>query len=153
MLALTAGCSDPAPSDEPPTGAEVQESPAPEETPDPAESETPNESGPSEKSPSAGPLSITIGSDAVDFAPTDVYCKVGGGELRHLIAKTNNQPPLLEVTSGEFAMLKLEQRGAPEKNSNPSRIEYHADGVVFSDATIGDATLDGALQCTETEGK
>ena len=92
-----------------------------------------------------------IGSDDVDFAPTDVYCKVGGGELRHLIAKTDDRPQLLEVTPGEFAMLKLQKKGAPEKNTDPSGIEYRIDGVVFTDAAIGNATLNGALECTEVE--
>ena len=167
MLTLTAACSDPAPSDEQSTAPETEESPSA-----PAEEE--EESTPAEEEPSADeesaaeeetsepeeseefpsdPLTIKLGSDPADFDPTDVYCKVGGGELRHLIAKTNNRPPLLEVTPGEFAMLKLQKSGAPEKTSSPDGIEYRADGVIFTDAKIGDATLNGALECTEVEGK
>lgn len=165
MLTLTAACSDPAPSDEQSTAPETEESPSA-----PAEEEsTPAEEEPSADEESAAeeetsepeeseefpsdPLTIKLGSDPADFDPTDVYCKVGGGELRHLIAKTNNRPPLLEVTPGEFAMLKLQKSGAPEKTSSPDGIEYRADGVIFTDAKIGDATLNGALECTEVEGK
>ena len=152
MLALIAGCSDPTPNEQS-NGAEAHEAPAPEEEPSPNEGSATGEGDTSGEEESADPLTVTIGSDEVEFDPTDVYCKVGGGELRHLIAKTNNQPPLLEVTPGEFAMLKLEKKDAPEKNTSPSGIEYRTDGVVFSEATIGSATLNGLLECTETEGE
>src|SRR5699024_2727848 len=128
LLTLTAACSDPAPSDEqstppepdqshPPPAAEEEATPA-EEDPSageetPAQAETSNPEG-SEEVPS-DTLTIKLGSDPADFDAADVYCKVGGGELRHLIAKTNSRPPLLEVTPGEFAMLKLHKSGAPEK--------------------------------------
>src|SRR5690625_2139706 len=140
LLTRTAACSDPAPSDEQSTPPETDQSPtAPgeeeESTPaeeqpsaeeeSPAQEETSDPEG-SEEFPS-DPLTIKLGSDPADFDPTDVYCKVGGGELRHLIAKTNNRPPLLEVTPGEFAMLTLHKSGAPEKTSTPDGIEYRSE--------------------------
>lgn len=99
------------------------------------------------------PLSVRISGDEVDFEPTDVYCKVGGGELRHVIAKTNNRPPLLEVTPGEFAMLKIHQKGAPEKTNSPTGIEYTTEGLTFTDTQVGSATLNGYLECTKVEGQ
>lgn len=67
----------------------------------------------SESIPSPADLTVTAGGEELTF--TEVYCKVSDGKLRHLIAKTNHRPPLLEVTPNEFAMLKMGQRGAPEK--------------------------------------
>ena len=166
MLTFTAACSDPALGAEESTQPETQESPpapAEEEETAPAEEETSaEEESPAEEETSepeesdefpSDPLTVKLGSDPADPAPTDVYCKVGGGEPRHLIAKTDNRPPLLEVTPGEFAMLKLHQSGAPEKTSNPDGIEYRTDGVIVTDAKIGSATFNRALECNDVEGK
>src|SRR5690625_4925447 len=132
LLTLTAACSDPAPSDEqstppetdqsPTAPAEEEESTPAEEEPSaeeesPAQEETSDPEG-SEEFPS-DPLTIKLGSDPADFDPTDVYCKVGGGELRHLIAKTNNRPPLLELPPGRSRWLKFPNTRAPRKRLNP----------------------------------
>lgn len=161
LLALTTACSDPTPSEETAT-PEVEEAQTPEAAPEESpsdevaedvESEESNDASDTDEALPKDPLIITVNGKEVDFDPTDVYCKVGGGELRHLIAKTNNRPPLLEVTPSEFAMLKLQKKGAPEKNTNPSGIEYYPDGVFFNDASIGNATLNGSLKCTDVKGK
>lgn len=100
--------------------------------------------------PATGVVIITTPAGAVEFTPTAVFCTVRGGELRHLIAKTNNHPPLLEITPGAFAMVKLQHHGAPEKSSRLTGIEYRPQGVTFTDAPIGAFTITGELACTDT---
>lgn len=97
-------------------------------------------------------LTITKQGQPIAFQPTGVYCKGKPGELRHLIAKTNNQIPLVEVTPGQAAMVKLEQRGAPEKTTSMAGITVGRESITFSATTFGQVTLNGTLTCTKFEG-
>ena len=134
-----------------PSGAlgpsEADDSPSSDSASEDSATDTPN----TPNAPEASGVSVTINGDDVEFSPTDVYCKVGGGKLRHLIAKTDNQPPLLEVKPGEFAMFK--QQGKPEKTSSLEGMSYSTDGVVFDEAPIGNAYVNGTLECTSTQGE
>lgn len=111
-------------------------------------------SQPSQPAATAASARLTISRQGqpIAFSPTGVYCNGQPGSLRHLIAKTNNQLPLVEVTPGQFAMVKLEQRGAPEKTTNLAGITVGHDSITFSGTTIGQITLDGTLTCTKFEG-
>lgn len=114
VLMLSAACSGPAQSEaetaqsdfEQSAPAAGESSPAEEESDrDETAAETDEEAANDSQSPTG--LTVTASGEEITF--TDVYCKVSDGQLRHLIAKTNNRPPLLEVTPGEFAMLKVGQ--------------------------------------------
>lgn len=151
LLALGA-CTAPTDGDDPgtepteeiPTPAEVSESddPGDEVEPEGIEDDVAH-----------SPLTITLNGDLVEFEPTDVWCKVSGGELRHVIAKTNNRPPLLEVTPGEFAMLKVDQQGAPQKTNSPTGIEFITEQLTFTDTRIGSVIVNGSLECTSLAGR
>src|SRR5699024_11505825 len=63
---------------------------------------------------------------------TDVYCSGSPGNIEHIIGKVNNQIPLIKVAgNSEFAMVKLQQQGPPEKANNPSNITFGQESVTF----------------------
>lgn len=104
---------------------------------------------------SGGPGSVRVarGGDTTTVEPTDVYCSGGPGKVRHLVAKTNHQLPLIKVEGTHFAMVKLDERGAPEKTNRPSGVTLGNDSVRFDHARIGSATLDGTLNCTKQQDR
>jgi hypothetical protein len=57
--------------------------------------------------------------------------------------------PLIEVTPGEFAMVKLEREGAPEKSTSAAGITAEDGAVTFDAAEIGDAVVHGTVNCAE----
>ncbi len=149
---VLAGCSTPAdapggasPSPQPVT---VQ-SPAGPGAPQPATTPGPGSVTPSSEAPAqtAAPLELTTAAGTTVIAPTAVYCSGSPGQLRHLVAKTNDQPPIVEVTPGEFAMVKL-GRGQPFKSAAPSGMTVEDDSITFAGTALGDATLTGTVTCT-----
>ncbi|HLS65056.1 MAG TPA: hypothetical protein VK060_16855 [Ruania sp.] len=101
--------------------------------------------------PESSSVTVDLGGDTTVVEPTDVYCSGEPGDIEHIIGKTDNQLPLIEVSGSHFAMVKLDQRGAPEKTQDPQDISYGEDWVTFTDATVGSATLDGSMVCTDWE--
>ena len=101
--------------------------------------------------PESSSVTVDLGGDTTVVEPTDVYCSGEPGDIEHIIGKTDNQLPLIEVSGSHFAMVKLDQRGTPEKTQDPQDISYGEDWVTFTDATVGSATLDGSMVCTDWE--
>lgn len=61
----------------------------------------------------------------------------------------DGQLPLVKVIPGEFAMVKLDESGEPEKNTTGVDGVSVEDGVVtFDEVAIGDAVVDGSASCT-----
>ncbi len=143
--ATTAG---PAAEDEPTDAAPTEDTDdaGSDDAGDPTESGT----GPSER-PESSSVTVVLDGSSTVVEPTDVYCSGAPGSIEHLIGKTNNQLPLIEVSGSHFAMVKLDQRGAPERTENPQGITVGEDWVTFTDATVGGATLDGSMVCTDWE--
>ena len=103
---------------------------------------------PTPESGGAGSVRVARGGDTTTVTPTEVYCSDEPGRVRHLVAKTNHQLPLIKVEGTHFAMVKLDQRGAPDKTNRPSGVSLGNDSVEFDHARVGSATLDGKLSCT-----
>ena len=98
--------------------------------------------------------SVTVTLDGQDTVvePTDVYCSGSTGDIEHIVGKVDNQLPLIKVEGhSDFAMVKLHQDGPPEKSNNPKNITFGKKSVKFADTTIGSATVNGTMTCTEWE--
>ncbi len=101
--------------------------------------------------PTTSKITVTVdGTDTV-INPDKVYCSGTEGNIRHIIGKTKDQPPLVEATRGEFAMVKTEKQGAPYKAENPTGITFGDKSATFDDVTMGSATVSGDLVCTDWE--
>jgi hypothetical protein len=141
LLAL-AGCAngadDPAPAGSTPAGGAAEDAPGTEDT-----------GSPRTKAPGKNPASLELGtpSGTTPITPTEVYCSGTPGHLRHLIGKTDHQPPLVEVSPDGFAMVKL-GHGRPYKSSAPAGITVGKDSITFADTRLGEATLKGTVTCT-----
>lgn len=96
-------------------------------------------------------ITVTVGGADTVITPHQVYCSGEEGGIRHIIGKTNNQPPLIEATPDEFAMVKLTQEGAPYKAEKPEGITFSDTSASFDGTVLGDATVDGTLVCTVWE--
>lgn len=146
-IPLLAGCANGA-DDPAPTGSASSAD---------ASASSPGTSGPTARSsadstaPAVGLVLRTASGTTTTLELTDVYCSGTPGDLHHLIGKTDHRPPLVEVTPGEFAMVKLGD-DRPYTSSAPSGITVEQDGVTFAGTTLGDATLEGTVTCTQWEG-
>ena len=160
VLAVTAACTATSPESSETTDPSSTESTATEDDPveedtqdqtaatdDPSDPSTPSDSD----RPTDSSVTVDLNGDSTVVEPTDVYCSGSPGNIEHIIGKTNNQLPLVEVSGSHFAMVKLEQRGAPERTQNPQGIDYGEDWVTFTDTSIGSATVNGAMVCTDWE--
>ena len=95
-----------------------------------------------------GTLTITLNGEETSFTPEIVRCEGEPGTLRNaVLTMKGDELPLVKVTPGEFALVKLQQRGEPEKTSSPQDITAEDGRIVFDDATIGGATVDGTVEC------
>lgn len=75
-------------------------------------------------------------------------CDGEPGTIRNaVLTMGDGELPLIEVTPGEFAMVKLERQGEPEKSASPEHILAEDDAVSFDGARIGDAVVEGTVQC------
>lgn len=98
----------------------------------------------------AGTLTITMGGEETTFTPEIVRCNGEPGTIHHvLITMPEDELPLVKVTPGEFAMVKLEHQGEPEKSSVPEGIIAEDGTVSFDRAKIGDAVVDGTVTCLQ----
>ncbi|WP_114855617.1 hypothetical protein [Brachybacterium sp. YJGR34] len=97
--------------------------------------------------PAAASLTLTTSEGTTTLALTEVRCSGAPGEIRHLIGTSDDQPPLVELTPGEFVMVKLGQE-RPYRATDPGGVALGQDGVTFAGTTVGGATLDGTVTCT-----
>lgn len=95
-------------------------------------------------------LTLTVGGDDTTIEPTDVYCSGSEGNIHHIIGKTNDGLPLVKAEDTHFAMVKTGHQ-RPYKAESPSGIDYGKDRVTFDDTSLGSATLNGTMTCTEWE--
>ena len=98
----------------------------------------------------AGTLTITLDGEETAFTPEIVRCNgEPGAILNAIITMKDDELPLVKVTPGEFAMVKLDNRGEPEKSSSMKGITVEDGQISFDGATIGAATVDGTVQCLQ----
>jgi hypothetical protein len=118
-------------------GAGSDDGTSADEDPDAADQET-------------GTLTITLDGEETSFTPEIVRCEGEPGTLRNaVLTMKGDELPLVKVAPGEFALVKLQQRGEPEKTSSPQDITAEDGRIVFDDATIGGATVDGTVECLQ----
>ncbi|WP_062946733.1 hypothetical protein [Brachybacterium sp. sponge] len=142
LAACTGTEQEPAPSSDG-GGAETSDS-APEA------SEAPSAEGGAQPGHETGTLTITHDGEETAFTPEVVRCEGEPGTIRHLTLKMEgDELPLVEVTPGEFAMVKLEREGAPEKSTSTAGITAEDGAVEFDAAEIGDVVVHGTVNCPE----
>lgn len=142
LAACTGGEQDPSPSSDG-GGAEASDS-APEA------SDAPSAEGGAQPGSRTGTLTITHDGEETAFTPDIVRCEGEPGTIRHVsLAMEGEELPLVEVTPGEFAMVKLEREGAPEKSTSTAGITAQDGSVAFDAAEIGDAVVHGTVNCAE----
>ena len=96
-------------------------------------------------------LTVRTGTEEHEFAPDVVRCSGEPGNIQHLVASVDNQPPMFRLAGGEFAMYKPEKQGPPYKTNSPADVDYTDEGLVAEGADVGGAVITGELSCTEWE--
>ncbi|MGO1390026.1 MAG: hypothetical protein ACTHUZ_07905, partial [Brachybacterium alimentarium] len=94
-------------------------------------------------------LTITLDGEDTEITPDIVRCSGGGGSIRNVVIKSQSGLPLVKVTPGEFAMVKMNNRGEPEKSSSTADITAEDGTVSFDEASIGGAVVDGTVTCLQ----
>ena len=94
-------------------------------------------------------LTISLDGEDTEIMPDIVNCHGGGGSIRNVVIKSHSGLPLVKVTPGEFAMVKMNNRGEPEKSSSTADITAEDGTVSFDEASIGDAVVDGTVTCLQ----
>ncbi|MGP5260718.1 hypothetical protein ACTXMW_12105 [Brachybacterium paraconglomeratum] len=142
LAACTGTEQGPAPSSDG-GGAEASDS-APEAPQDPSA-----ENG-AQPGHQTGTLTITHDGEETAFTPEIVRCEGEPGTIRHItLTMDGDELPLVEVTPGEFAMVKLEREGAPEKSTSTAGITAEDGSVAFDAAEIGEVVVHGTVNCAE----
>src|SRR5699024_872829 len=97
-----------------------------------------------------GPVTITLNGEDTSFTPEIVRCNGEPGTIRNaVLTMEDDELPLVKVNPGEFAMVKLDNHGEPEKASSTKGITAEDGEITFDDASIGDATVDGTVTCLQ----
>lgn len=108
----------------------------------------PSDQGAAQPGDRTGTLTITQSGEKSEFTPEVVRCKGESGTIRHVtLAMEGDGLPRVEVTPGEFAMVKLEREGAPVKSTSTDGITAQDGAVAFDAAEIGDAVVHGTVDC------
>ena len=94
-------------------------------------------------------LTISLDGEDTEITPDIVNCHGGGGSIRNVVIKSHSGLPLVKVTPGEFAMVKMNNRGEPEKSSSTADITAEDGTVSFDEASIGGAVVDGTVTCLQ----
>ncbi len=98
----------------------------------------------------AGTVTITLNGEETSFTPEIVRCNGEPGTIRNaVLTMKDDELPLIKVNPGEFAMVKLDNHGEPEKSSSTKGITAEDGEITFDDASIGDATVDGTVKCLQ----
>lgn len=151
---------DPAPSDggadsDSADGADAEES-AGESADDPKseDSDTGTDAGDDseaaeEPDTATDTLTISLDGEDAEITPDIVRCSGGGGSIRNVVIKSQSGLPMVKVTPGEFAMVKMNNRGEPEKSSSTADITAEDGTVSFDEASIGGAVVDGTVTCLQ----
>src|SRR5699024_7322002 len=156
-LFFMAGCStteESSPESEE-TTAEASTAPAEITTPE-DETESSEASAPEENTESnsdsdaesdSNTVTVTIDGDTEDITFTDAYCSGPQGDIKNIIGKVDNRPPLLKVSGSDHVMLKMgEER--PYESQVSEGLEINDETVTFDNVSVEGATIDGALTCT-----
>src|SRR5690625_701286 len=98
---------------------------------------------------SAGTLQIALEGEDTEFTPEIVRCNGEPGTIRNVVITMREDLPVVKVTPGEFAMVKLHDRGEPEKSSSTEDITAEDGTISFDQASIGDAVVDGTVECLQ----
>ena len=97
-----------------------------------------------------GTVTITLNGEDTSFTPEIVRCNGEPGTIRNaVLTMEDDELPLVKVNPGEFAMVKLDNHGEPEKSSSTKGITAEDGEITFDDASIGDATVDGTVTCLQ----
>ena len=94
-------------------------------------------------------LTISLDGEDTEITPDIVRCSGGGGSIRNVVIKSQSGLPMVKVTPGEFAMVKMNNRGEPEKSSSTADITAEDGTVSFDEASIGGAVVDGTVTCLQ----
>lgn len=97
-----------------------------------------------------GSLRITLDGEDTVLTPEIVRCDGEPGTIRNaVITMKDDELPLVKITPGEFAMVKLDHHGEPEKSSSTTDITAEDGQITFDGAEIGGATVDGTVDCLQ----
>lgn len=107
--------------------------------------------GEPEQPPAAGSLRIALEGEDTEFTPEIVRCNGEPGTIRNVVITTREDLPLLKITPGEFAMLRLHEQGPPEESDSTDGITAEDSTVRFDEASIGDAVVDGTVECLQRD--
>ena len=110
----------------------------------------PSDQGAAQPGHRTGTLTLTQDGEKSEFTPEVVRCEGEPGTIRRVtLAMDGDELPLVEVTPDEFAMVKLEREGPPEKSSSTEGIAAEDGSVAFDAAEIGDVVVHGTVNCPE----
>lgn len=102
-----------------------------------------------EGAPASGSLRISLEGEDTEFTPEIVRCTGEPGTIRDVVITMREDLPLLKVTPGEFAMLKLHQQGPPEESDSTDGITAEDGTIRFDEVSIGGAVVDGTVECLQ----
>src|SRR5699024_9148128 len=88
-----------------------------------------------ESSEDPNTLTVTIDRDAQDITFTDAYCSGPEGDIKNIIGKVNNRPPLIKVSGSHHVMLKMGNE-RPYEQEVSEGLTVTDNDVTFDDATI-----------------
>lgn len=97
----------------------------------------------------AGTLQIALDGEDTELTPEIVRCNGEPGTIRNVVITMRDDLPLIKVTPGEFAMVKLHEQGPPEKSGSTTDITAEDGTISFDEASIGDAVVDGTVECLQ----
>lgn len=138
----------------PSTSTSAPESPTPSTTPDaPAQSSpsTPAAAPAEPSTPAVSKLAFMVGGKKQDVTPTEVYCSGKPGTIAHIIGKSNQRPPLVEVDQKRFVLVKV-GNGKPFTTQSAAGVSYTRTAVTFDRVDVGGGVLNGTMACTTFEG-
>lgn len=133
------------------TTAEASTAPAevttPEDEAESSEASAPEENSDPDAESDSNTVTVTIDGDTEDITFTDAYCSGPQGDIKNIIGKVDNRPPLLKVSGSDHVMLKMgEER--PYESQVSEGLEINDETVTFDNVSVEGATIDGALTCT-----
>ena len=131
-----------------PTGCSASPETVPESVEPSAEVSTaPAEATSDSDDSSPNTVTVSIDGETQDITFTDAYCSGPTGEIRNIIGKVENRPPLLKVSGSDHVMLKLGNE-KPYESQVSEGLNIHDDAVTFADVSVAGAVIDGTMTCT-----
>lgn len=108
-----------------------------------------DDAGAADDGESAGTLQIALEGEDTEFTPEIVRCNGEPGTIRNVVITMREDLPLVKVTPGEFAMVKVHDQGEPEKSGSTEDITAEDGTISFDQASIGEAVVDGTVECLQ----